>query len=528
MTDSRCYTAISFAPVQGFIEKSRKLRDLYGASLILSYLSQKIAEAADRDENCKVISPALINVQEGMPNRILVQGDLSRNEVVKALSEAWAKVLCKCQVWVEKRLSFTSEEFFWQPEWDKWQRYTWEIFWGQGETPDAAMLDLERRKLKRDWVGINWLGDSSSLTGTDAIAWHRLGQENSEPGRLLSFSEKAEIQTFYRQLAWVLDNPSQNYAENVPEDEAKIEGRYIAANERLSIPELVKRLVTYSPIAQDIGVTELDEGFTEISREAGQWTGWFMGDGDKVGDALKNIGNDDVAQAAFSQAMRNWGAQFKQQFSEDWGRVIYAGGDDFLGIFYSSKAKTKISEAQAREESQQLAKTALKWLKQFKQQWQTHGQNITVSMGFVWAAHGVPQRDVLQHCREAEKQAKNLGRNRVTVRVVFNSGQYIQWTCPWDSLGLLERYQDRDGGQNWAHLYQDWAHLKARHAIRFRDIGKTSVDRDLALAVLDLYFRGWEQDISDWKTVAGGSDDAALVQWVDDLIQVGWQLCSNT
>jgi len=29
------YTVITFAPVQGFIEKSRKLRDLYGASQIL-------------------------------------------------------------------------------------------------------------------------------------------------------------------------------------------------------------------------------------------------------------------------------------------------------------------------------------------------------------------------------------------------------------------------------------------------------------------------------------------------------------
>ena len=42
MTSETIYTAISFAPVQGFIEKSRKLRDLYGASLILSYLSQSL------------------------------------------------------------------------------------------------------------------------------------------------------------------------------------------------------------------------------------------------------------------------------------------------------------------------------------------------------------------------------------------------------------------------------------------------------------------------------------------------------
>ena len=38
------YTAISFAPVQGFIEKSRKLRDLIGASQILSYLAYSLVE----------------------------------------------------------------------------------------------------------------------------------------------------------------------------------------------------------------------------------------------------------------------------------------------------------------------------------------------------------------------------------------------------------------------------------------------------------------------------------------------------
>jgi hypothetical protein len=34
------YTAITFAPVQGFIEKSRKLTDLYGSSFLLSYLAK--------------------------------------------------------------------------------------------------------------------------------------------------------------------------------------------------------------------------------------------------------------------------------------------------------------------------------------------------------------------------------------------------------------------------------------------------------------------------------------------------------
>ena len=45
------YTAIGFAPVQGFIEKSRKLRDLFGASKILSYLSGKIVSKAKEIDN---------------------------------------------------------------------------------------------------------------------------------------------------------------------------------------------------------------------------------------------------------------------------------------------------------------------------------------------------------------------------------------------------------------------------------------------------------------------------------------------
>lgn len=70
---SPVYTAITFAPVQSFIEKSRKLRDLYGSSLILSYLADQLCDAARAtlaSPNAQwpedpVISPAHINVTQG-------------------------------------------------------------------------------------------------------------------------------------------------------------------------------------------------------------------------------------------------------------------------------------------------------------------------------------------------------------------------------------------------------------------------------------------------------------------------------
>jgi CRISPR-associated protein Cmr2 len=551
------YTAVSFAPVQGFIEKSRKLRDLFGASLILSYLSQQLAKSAE-DAGLQVISPALINVQEGMPNRILIRGLFERNEVEQTLIKAWDKILTTCRTWIETQ-AFPHETFSWEHEWLKWKQYTWEIFWGQGELPDKAMRDLERRKLKRDWTGVNWTGDSSSLTGTDAIAGPHLGKENKNPGQALTPEKKDELELFYRRLSWLLDHPERRVGQTLPslEELRAYEksnpdgiGKYIAPNERLSIPELVKRLVTYDQIANDIEMEKLkkkrdDPEFKDIYREAGYWTGWFLGDGDRIGQRLKEItaSHGDDGLHNFSEAMRQWGQNFQRnrnQFSEDRGRVIYAGGDDFLGVIYSDRpdeVELKPPKIKPRE--------ALDWLMKLPNQWKALQTELekefkikqTYSVGFVWAGHSVPQRDILQHCREAERRAKSLGRDRVTIRVVFNSGQYVQWTCPWNYLDILTKYCDREGRTwgdkklNWAHVYGDWAQLKARHAIPNRRAKQNPTDESLAIALLNLYFSEMGDEIQKkghWTHVAGDNDALAIAEWIDGLILVGWQLCSNT
>ncbi|MEB3231214.1 MAG: type III-B CRISPR-associated protein Cas10/Cmr2 [Leptolyngbyaceae bacterium] len=621
------YTAISFAPVQGFIEKSRKLRDLYGASLILSYLSQKIVEKAERTlgEGC-VVSPGFIERQEGMPNRILVKGELTREIVQNTLLEEWQNILRICRTWVENNIGIPKEQYCWSQtdaqkgkekgEWERWGAYTWEVFVGWGrydpDDPDddphknlikAAMDDLETRKLKRDWVAVNWVGESSSLSGTDAIAWHGLGQA-LDPITLLTTDEKKQLskedryqlttsrkkqliedqELFYRRLSWVLDDPEQRKARGnskIPASNMSLEklqayentnpegiGRYIAVNERLSIPELVKRLVTYDkidekePDEKKLKIRKLkkrpeDPEFKDIHRGAGYWTGWFIGDGDQVGDKLKQLVNQnantstkhDQSLRRFSELVRCWGEEFEdfdnrgKVFPDGKGRVIYAGGDDFMGVLYSEETQTK------GEPEKLKPIEAWNWLLKLPEQWRKLQDSLaeeldfkdenrfTYSVGFVWAGHQVPQRDVLQHCREAEKRSKSLGRDRLTIRVLFNSGQYVQWTCPWTHLKILDRYQDRVGGKNWAHLYNDWAHLKSRHAIRLREVDKKNnpIDRDLALAMLDLYFNKLGQEIqqakekeNQWKAIAGDNSDVAIVQWVNDLVQVGWQLCSNT
>ncbi|MBW4603202.1 MAG: hypothetical protein KME29_27485 [Calothrix sp. FI2-JRJ7] len=154
-----------------------------------------------------------------------------------------------------------------------------------------------------------------------------------------------------------------------------------------------------------------------------------------------------------------------------------------------------------------------------------------MSVGFVWAGHSVPQRDILMHCREAEQKAKSLGRNRVTIRVVFNSGQFIEWTCPWHYLNVFTKYQDRDGNSNWNHIYGDLAQLEARGAF---NTNVKNFDKNLVLSFFDIYFpgKGIELQNNDFaRDIIGYQDEdkagervTKLVDWIQGLIKVGFQM----
>lgn len=566
MADEAIYTAITFAPVQGFIEKSRKLRDLYGASLILSYLSQQVVLAVDKTPNAKVISPANINIQKGMPNRILVKGDFTEDMARQVLLNAWQDILFICRNWVEEKIP---NEYQWEREWRHWGNHTWEVFWGRGDSIPSAMDDLETRKLCRNWTGINWIGESSSLTGADGIAFPRLGGANRNPKELTYRSEDDEIKSFYKALASITDNLTEE--DSTEDSETLPEGKFIDASEQLSILELVKRLVTWKDVREKIGkklddsnyLEKLPRGFKEIRRkptetESGQWTGWFMGDGDKVGKKLKELANSENGEEelyTFTKKLRDWGKNFYQYFEREkkLGRVIYAGGDDFLGVIYSKNPKKPIPGFGAFE-----------WLITLPRKWEEHGRDINVSVGFVWVAGSVPQRDILQHCRQAQKTAKNLNRDRVTIRVVFNSGQYVEWTCPWDYLHILTSYQDRNGNTyaewerrdrdskyepNWTHVFSDLTQLKARHAFGLaenrhrKNIDANTVNGSKIIynrqdfwKFFNIYFPNWKETLRKHEAlIVGANNDASsaqraslMIDWIEDLITIGWYLCSDT
>ena len=571
---ANCYTAITFSPVQGFIEKSRKLRDLYGSSFLLSYLARALCDAAEA-QNCKVISPAPGNLTQGTPNQIIIYGSFSEGSAKAAFNKAWKAVVTVCREEIECRLSNDFQPYCWQRAWDAWSNHTWEFFWAQTREQDADKPDrigevrkrLNEVKRSRNWTGINWSGESSTLSGADAIAWHRMTDKFDS--KKDSISDQTDAQkAFYAAL-------SEEFTESI-----------IDPNERLSIPELIKRLITLDAIAQQLELSELPSieiprKFSEINRhqeklDARRWTGWFQGDGDHISEYLKHLsqecddeakilyhyrigeylkhlsqkcGNEAKTLYYFSRTMIEWGKRFSLELPRKTGRIIYAGGDDFLGVLY------RTPEIELTE-SNLTAKECLDWFYEFPKIWQIHEQPITVSVGFVWVAPGVPQRDVLQHCREAEQSAKSSGRNRIAIRILFNGGNYLEWTCPWWFLKDIT-----SANIDWTHLFQDVAALEARHA--FKD------NSSVAIALFEVYFgdknaetlsdeqKCWNQDkqssiLSDsyrFPTVElkrqaldkqfgilGDSSrfptaelkQQALNDWITNLAKVGFHLHRNT
>lgn len=541
--NAKRYTVITFAPVQGFIEKSRKLRDLYGSSYILSLLSWVICQAALK-LNCSVVSPALPNVTQGMPNQIILEGEISEENIEQIqdfFNKAWELLANSCQKWIEDNVQDWT--YYWHRDWQLWKKHSWEFFYAIGK-PGESITQVRERinqvKNSRDWTGINWQGESSTLSGADAIAYPDLGR-NADPRNYNYQQERTTVRAFYQLLSQKLGESFIEFNNLTIKDEDKTErsleygSSFIDLREELSIPELIKRLITHQTIVEKLKnslheklkleVTDDEnkhkipewklsqvaeelkpDSFRELSRKQTYWTAWFLGDGDGASKYFQSLRPENEAEeiGKFSRKMRDWGRMLRkeqQKYLQKKGRMIYAGGDDFLGVLYEANRQIP-------------ARDCLQLFYTFKSEiWQKpKSKEISASVGFVWAGPQVPQRDVLQHCHAAESSAKSTGRDRIAFRILFNSGNHLEWVCPWwlldnsdrqefakknmpilsePSDNLIENYQDRDKGKNWTHFYQDVATLESRHAFSDRSI-------DIALGLIEIYFgSAWKEIIAD-------------------------------
>jgi CRISPR-associated protein Cmr2 len=301
---------------------------------------------------------------------------------------------------------------------------------------------------------------------------------------------------------------------------------FAGENEEISLSEMVKRLVTYRQVAEKAFGTKteslsaiLPQRFDRVSarltqgdKERPETIIWFMADGDRVGDHLRQLSESPSEienRRSFSRKMRQWAAGLYRKVPDQMGRdratVVYAGGDDLFGALH----ETEPGERDLRREH------LFDWLRIFPDLWkQNELTGITASMGLVWADSQVPQREALQHARDAEAAAKARGRDRFALRLLYAGGNHLQWTCPWTLLHpILHHYRDREGRSNttmsanakpprWRHLAEDLLWLQERHAIgdaihlgapdAAAQATRSAKAEAVAMGLLQAYFPGWD------------------------------------
>ena len=145
------------------------------------------------------------------------------------------------------------------------------------------------------------------------------------------------------------------------------------------------------------------------------------------------------------------------------GKVIFAGGDDFLLLGPLPEAvslTTHLHDLWSGRSSPlttpldpSLDPSVDGWVKYEDTVYPIPGQRMTFSLGVVIAQRRIPQSLWHRNLNEAYKAAKSAGRDRVCVRVLFNSNQTLDWICPWklwDLLMTLEPSQGKETKQKEA------------------------------------------------------------------------------
>jgi CRISPR-associated protein Cmr2 len=515
------YTTVTFAPVQSFILASRKLRDLYGSSLLLSHLARALADDAT-SRALVVISPASVDSSRGVPNVLVIQGDYRKGHARDALLACWKGVLTGCRNWLVNELKHEIDPvhgYKWESSWKACAAHSWELFHGQGATIEKARQALSINKQQRDWSVPNWTGESSTLSSAEAVVWPRMG-EVRDPRDIKPIDIKNEARTYLDLLR----------------KQTALGEAFADENEEISLTELVKRLVTFKAVVGKALVNPNDteaeiqqlipprfEKASTRAKEAAKPESivWFMADGDGVSVHLKSLKNkiqhtqlasdavvDDAEAEAtalkkFSADMRDWAAGIYNTIHDAFpekATVVYAGGDDLFGALHESEPGDR----------DLFREDLWKWLQTFPDIWkQCDQEGLTVSMGLVWADANVPQREALQHARDAEASAKARGKDRFALRLLYASGNHLEWTCPWEWLGpILEYYTDREGRSNhpankrrsdgfepsWRHLAEDLHWLQRRQAIATKapppkELRQEAADRT-ARTLWQAYFPG--------------------------------------
>lgn len=514
----------TFSPVQGFIEKSRKLRDLFSSSYLLSYLTEKLIEYIESKGFGEVIFPQKSSLEHNTlanyPNRLVLKVENNSEnlceELRKKFEDVWEDIafevslklelcgrakmqfdkhvmdyfntFCHIQVFVDKDQWQKALEVSVEPPkdtdnyaftYDLAERYLGakktmrpykglvdDEFWtdekGKEKRPDGCTLCGERPALALNWKtfrdGWNeplryYLEDSEKLCGVCFT-------KRFAP--LVLKDRGIQVPTFksVKDYAWAgFKEKIREGIINLPPEAleiiASIKGSENYYSERLKVeaelldPEELQRLYRET---KEKGYKELYEILKELYRNiklpTNSYFALFMADGDRIGNWLGLISEQrekpltEDFHKEFSKRLSEYARKMYEEAKsyEDWLSLIYGGGDDLLVVSHPSKVLS-------------FAKKARYNFERFI------GEKASISAGIVVGHEKENLRFLLEQVRDAEKEAKSEGRDRLCIRVITRNSLPVSLVLRWHEVESLEKliqyFKEETISSNFVYALRD-------------------------------------------------------------------------
>lgn len=180
-----------------------------------------------------------------------------------------------------------------------------------------------------------------------------------------------------------------------------------------------------------------------------------LGEQARVGlDARRPVG--PALHAAISTALANFALDVVPEIVRmHHGTTIYSGGDDTLVLLPACQALPCVYELRQGFTSDFYKKSGREYLMM--------GSRATISGGLVIVHAKDDLRLALQDARRAEDQAKEAGKNALTITIRRRSGEHTSVVCPWDLVPRVRQWSEqfRSGASDrWAyHLYMERSSL---------------------------------------------------------------------
>lgn len=463
--------SLSLGPAQEFIASSRRTRDLWFSSWLLSEISKAVAREIGKE---RLIFPAVTNDDDLKPGSIFNVA----NKILAIINDDPRRVGDNAKAAVSKRLNDIRDRAFSEalkyfPSGfckDKAEAQIDdlpEIYWASAPLGDdyasaRRLVDalMAARKNTRDFSSTDkWCGDEwkSSLDGLresviPKAATRIRGVKKNEAlcgvsllkrfGTSGNYKEGESFASVPHIAAWpLIQTFSDKHIEVLEEYVEFLRAKQIDVRSALYRPD--SPLSNFFPYDGHILFEEqLKEFFDEDTQQAeldqarkklrclrnkigsapSPYYAILHGDGDRMGeaiDALKAVAD----HRKLSQALSLFAVEARKIVREYDGSLIYAGGDDVLALVPLS---TVISCAR------RLACAFKEKLLDFKN---AGGKSPTFSVGIGISHQMDPLEDALSLAREAEKEAKTLsGKNGLCVKISKRSGTVTSICDHWGAL----------------------------------------------------------------------------------------------